>query len=335
MVTAYADKAPFPYFGGKSAVADIVWNALGDVKHYIEPFFGSGAVLLNRPEYHGNQMETVCDKDGFISNVWRSIHLSPDETAKWCDWPVNHADLSARKRKLIANEEYLLENLIIDDEWHDPKLAGYWIWAASCWIGSGLTRLGQIPHVGDGGMGVHAIGQIPHVGDGGADLSEPYNTNIYKWFRALSERLRYVRVVCGDWTRVCGGKWQEKCGTCGIFFDPPYSDKAERKSDLYNEDDLDVAHKVRDWCIERGGNKTYRIVLAGYFEEHEELLNYGWTYHSWKAHGGYANIGNGDTAGKENKHKETLFFSPHCISSTDNTLFEFQEFNEEIEELVS
>lgn len=28
-------KAPFPYFGGKSKVADVVWEALGDVKHYI------------------------------------------------------------------------------------------------------------------------------------------------------------------------------------------------------------------------------------------------------------------------------------------------------------
>jgi len=32
--------APFPYFGGKSSVAQFVWNAFGtDVKHYIEPFF--------------------------------------------------------------------------------------------------------------------------------------------------------------------------------------------------------------------------------------------------------------------------------------------------------
>lgn len=44
-------KAPFPYFGGKSTVAPIIWKALGQPKHYIEPFFGSGAVLLARPDY--------------------------------------------------------------------------------------------------------------------------------------------------------------------------------------------------------------------------------------------------------------------------------------------
>ena len=38
-------KAPFPYFGGKSSVASLVWDALGQPKHYIEPFFGSGAQM--------------------------------------------------------------------------------------------------------------------------------------------------------------------------------------------------------------------------------------------------------------------------------------------------
>ena len=42
-------KAPFPYFGGKTKITNIVWQALGNPKMYIEPFFGSGVVLLNRP----------------------------------------------------------------------------------------------------------------------------------------------------------------------------------------------------------------------------------------------------------------------------------------------
>src|SRR3990167_4831486 len=131
-------KAPFSYFGGKSAVADVVWSALGDVKHYLEPFFGSGAVLLARPHFDPTKFtETVNDSDGHISNLWRSLQFSPDETAKWCDWPVNHTDLSARKQALIKNESCLLENLIADDKWHDPVMAGYWILAASCWIVSG------------------------------------------------------------------------------------------------------------------------------------------------------------------------------------------------------
>jgi len=324
-------KSPFPYFGAKSTVAHLVWEGLGDVKHYIEPFFGSGAVLLNRPDYTNEKhIETVCDKDGFLANVFRSLQFNPDEVAKWCDWPVDHANLNARKLKLISHENYLLENLIKNDEWCDPKLAGYWIWAASCWIGAGLTRVNQIPQISHGGKGIHALGQIPHVGTGGMgvhklskrqaingsdkNVQEPYNTNLYKWFRELSERLRYVRVVCGDWTRVCGGNWQDNNGTVGIFFDPPYGVK-DRNTAVYYHDSTTVAKDVMAWCIERGSKESYRIVLAGY-NEYEELSKYGWRSVHWKSHGGYANVSKKEgTQGKLNRNRETLWFSPHCIKT--------------------
>lgn len=41
MATMY--RPPFPWFGGKRKVAPIVWQALGDVELYVEPFFGSGS----------------------------------------------------------------------------------------------------------------------------------------------------------------------------------------------------------------------------------------------------------------------------------------------------
>jgi len=325
---------PFPYFGAKSSVADIVWKSLGQPKHYIEPFFGSGAVLLARPDYDPTKyVETINDKDGSVSNVWRSLQADPDEVAKWCDWPVNHADLSARKMRLIENEGRLLENLIADETWYDAKMAGYWIWAACCWIGSGLTRIGkipriadtgvgvhsigQIPHLTSAGMGVHKIGQIPHLGDDNKSVQGIYNENIYKWFRQLSERLRYVRVVCGDWKRVCGGDWQDGFGDVGIFFDPPYA--VEDRAKLYHcEDKIFVANEVRQWCIERGSKPTYRIVLAGY-EEHNELADNGWTPHYWKTFGGYGNLArnNGNSRGKDNRHREVLWFSPHCQHITN------------------
>lgn len=36
---------PFPYFGGKSVVALEVWAGICHVDNFIEPFFGSGAVM--------------------------------------------------------------------------------------------------------------------------------------------------------------------------------------------------------------------------------------------------------------------------------------------------
>lgn len=372
-------KAPFPYFGGKSTVAPVIWSALGQPKHYIEPFFGSGAVLLARPDYNPQKhMETVCDKDGFVANAWRGMQFAPDELARFCDWPVNHADLNARRKYLNDNQQ-LLQRLCDDPEYFDAKMAGYWIWAMSCWIGSGLVRpkampeitndkgvhgrgiIEKRPNLGNAGRGVaqdltrnrpqvalqggvHALNQIPLLnhetgvcrrptfGASGAhgvhkttltaepdpllDVRDPYTPGLYSWFRELSERLRRVRVVCGEWNRVCGGDWQDDRGTCGMFLDPPYNpEKCNRDPKIYTEESANVADEVREWCRARGDRKTYRIVLAGYYEEHESLLDDGWTVHRWSAHGGFANRGKGKTRGEVNRHKEALFFSPHCYSS--------------------
>lgn len=345
-------KAPFPYFGGKSTVAADVWAALGQPRHYIEPFFGSGAVLLSRQSYDPDRhVETVCDKDGFIANVWRGIQFAPDEVARWCDWPVNHADLNARRKNLIRNEGYLLKNLIKDPEWCDPKLAGYWIWAASCWIGSGLTKKDASPYLNGANQGVH-VGQIPHltVNKGvhvgqiplikpckagqrpiihpsrGHALQSARSQHIYDWLNTLSVRLRHVRVVCGDWTRVCGGNWQDEIGEVGIFFDPPYC--AKGRSMVYHHDSSNVAAEVNTWCLARGAKPTYRIVLAGY-GEHQNLLSHGWTAKAWKAAGGY-----GNRAGNQNRHKETLYMSPYCLNK-QISLFDKEEITELLTETAN
>ena len=79
MSAAPALQAPFPYFGGKSIVAQLVWERLGDVANYVEPFFGSGAMLLGRP--HEARIETVNDKDGFVANFWRALQWDPEQVA--------------------------------------------------------------------------------------------------------------------------------------------------------------------------------------------------------------------------------------------------------------
>ncbi len=294
-------KAPFPYFGGKSSIAHVVWSALGQPAHYIEPFFGSGAVLLNRPDWSPDMTETVNDADGFVANVWRGLQFAPDEVARWCDWPVNHADMIARQTVLIRQYNYLLENLCRDDRWFDAQLAGYWIWLASCWIGGHMMSPSRKrPDISHGGQGVHGKCVRQHI---------------YEWFRQLSARLRYVRVVCGDWTRVCGGNWQDDIGICGMFFDPPYG--VEDRSDLYHKESFSVARDVAEWAVERGNRASYRIVIAGYADEHEWLCKHGWTMKRWSTNGGYSSCARRpDSQGKINRHREALFFSPYCIGGS-------------------
>jgi site-specific DNA-adenine methylase len=94
-------KAPFPWFGGKRRVADVVWSAFGDVDNYVEPFAGSLAVLLERPASHARKAETVNDADRFLVNFWRALAADPESVAFHADWPVNEADLEARHLWLV------------------------------------------------------------------------------------------------------------------------------------------------------------------------------------------------------------------------------------------
>lgn len=130
-------KAPFPYFGGKRKVAGMIWERLGDVSNFIEPFCGSAAVLLSRP--HEPQIETVNDLDCMVANFWRATSADPEAVAAHADHPVNEADLHARHRWLVLSEDAaeFRRRMRTDPHFFDAKVAGWWCWGACCWIGSG------------------------------------------------------------------------------------------------------------------------------------------------------------------------------------------------------
>lgn len=295
-------EAPFPWFGGKSTVAAQVWSALGNVSHYVEPFFGSGAVLLQRP--HAAKFETVNDLDGMVANFWRATKSAPDLVADHADWPCNEADLHARHLWLVGHRERMTERLMGDADWFDAKAAGWWLWGACNWIGSGWCS-GKGPWVSLDGVMTDSR-QLPHLSEGRGVNRKLFIT---EWIAALSDRLRDTRIACGDWTRVTGPAVLDAGGgMTGVFLDPPY-EQAER-ADVYAMESP-VASDVRAWCADNGYNPTIRIVLAGYEGEHNSLQELGWQVFEWKARGGYGSQGSG--RGRENASRERLWLSPNCM----------------------
>lgn len=386
-------KAPFPWFGGKRRVADVVWRAFGpDCPNYVEPFAGSLAVLLARPGGAG-KIETVNDRDRYLANFWRAVTAAPDEVARYADWPVNEADLHARHKWLVNQHEFR-ERMHTDPDFFDPKIAGWWVWGICQWIGGGwcvepnnhkhpkLDGIGKgvhsdhahepkrqlpdlavpararrtgrgvharqhphlssevgvhrkLPHLAvkaDGacaGRGIHSEaavdayspGRIPAISSAGQGVHLPSLGNdraihgvsappCTEWFRALQERLRRVRVACGDWKRVLGpsvlGKGKNVGGRrpCAVFLDPPYSHEF-RDPYLYSEDDPAVSAQVREWALEHGDDPELRIALCGYEGEHDMPAD--WVRHEWKAARGYAGADN------DNRSRERIWFSPHCL----------------------
>lgn len=301
-------KAPFPWFGGKSRVAHIVWERFGNVPNYVEPFFGSGAVLLARP--HDAGIETVNDKDCMVANFWRALQNDPDEVAHYADSPVNEADQHARHLWLVSQAEFR-ERMKTEPDYYDAKIAGWWVWGQCIWIGAGwcsAVNKRQLPHLGNAGKGVHR--KRPQLRNGGEGVHRSSNTDLVEYMRELAGRLRRVRVCCGDWGRVLTHSPTVRLAEpTGVFLDPPYSAEADRTGDMYATEDLDVAHDVRKWAIEWGDHPGIRIALCGYEGEHE--MPDSWECIAWKAPGGYAN--RGETRGRANAGRERIWFSPNCL----------------------
>jgi hypothetical protein len=298
-------QAPFPWFGGKRRVAADVWRAFGNVRNYVEPFAGSLAVLLNRPQPFDGP-ETVNDKDGLLANFWRAVQAEPDTVARWADWPVNENDLHARHAWLVGQRPELTERLEGDPAFYDAQIAGWWVWGICCWIGSGWCAgdgpwlvdedSRKLVHVGDAGMGVHR--QLVHVGSAGMGA----------WFRSLSDRLRRVRVASGDWTRVLGESVTITHGVTGVFLDPPYPSDEHSVEYAASED---VSQAVYEWAVEHGQDTRLRIAFCTYDGAHP--VPDGWQVHAWKAHGGYGSQGDG--RGRANASREVIFFSPACLGA--------------------
>lgn len=284
-------RAPFPWFGGKSRAAPLVWEALGNVANYVEPFFGSGAVLLARP--HEPKTETVNDRSAYLANFWRALQANPGGVAAACDWPVNETDLHARHKWLLAQLPTLAADLDADPAFFDAKIAGWWVWGACAWIGTGWCD--ETRERGDGRPPV----QLPHLGNAGRG-------ELFDYLAGISARLRGVRVACGDWSRVCGDAVTWRHGLTGVFLDPPYAEGEQQYA--AGGTGTNLSAEVREWAIETGKHKDMRIVLAGLDGEHD--MPSSWRCVPWKARKGYASTGNA------NRHRERLWLSPGCIDAT-------------------
>lgn len=321
--------APFPWFGGKRTVTAEVWARLGNVTNYVEPFFGSGAILLGRP--HEGKTETVNDADHFIANFWRACREAPSEVADHADSPVNEADLQARHWWLITEGRARIAKCAGEPNHYDAQVAGWWVWGACAWIGSGWC-VGQGPWTwngaewsgGNAGQGLNR--QLPHLGDAGRDLNRklPHLGDagrglfVQEWISALAKRLRDVRVACGDWSRVCGDSVTHRHGLTGVFLDPPYG--VDDRATVYSHDCRNVAAEARMWAIDIGQRKDMRVAFAGYDGEHEFPV--AWSAWRWKARGGYGSQGN--EQGRANAGRETIWFSPACINAAQSGLFDYQ-----------
>lgn len=224
---------------------------------------------------------------------------------------------------------------------------------------------------GEGGRGVLRLShQVPDLsGDAGAagrgihaSRFEEKSGGLQAYMRALSERLRRVRVCCGDFERILGPAVTTCIGLTGVLLDPPYPEEgraacynhegeggsdmpfiaesavphtaasvvdltdlpqerralehARLRRELHQSGRGGVWWRAYRWAIDHGGDPLLRIALCGY-EHPDAAFPPGWTCVAWKASGGY---GRSDR-GKANARRERIWFSPHCLSAEQGSLW--------------
>lgn len=290
---------PFPYFGKKTRIANIIWEALGDPVTYVEPFCGTAAVLLARPR--PGKYETINDLDGFVANFWRAVKADPGQVTDHFDYPPIEIELRVRHNRIEAQYGDLLESLRADPDFYDPKIAGWWAWGSlntlrgGWWAGASMS------------LDVHV-----RMGADRIRIPPEFTTRrefISDWIARLSERLRNVRVTCRDWSRALRPPvLRTAYGTVGIFLDPPY---ARRDPNCYKESDDNFADALREWCLQNGSNPRHRIVLCGNVGEHAVLEGHGWRSRVIKRPPGFGTFAKNGP--KESSTHEEIWLSPYAL----------------------
>ncbi|NGQ95033.1 DNA adenine methylase [Brevibacillus sp. SYP-B805] len=94
------------YPGSKWSMADWIIEHMPEHDVYLEPFFGSGAVLFNKPR---SPLETVNDLDDDVINLFKVIRDRKEELAEKIRWTP------------YSREEYNLSYEKTDDELEDAR----------------------------------------------------------------------------------------------------------------------------------------------------------------------------------------------------------------------
>ena len=288
----------FPYFGTKKRIAWKVWEKFGNPSFYVEPFFGSGAVLFNRPKPFSG-LELVNDLDGLLCNFWRALKADKDGLFELLDWPQHEIDLYARKRHLIDDRDWIVNNLSSDVNWYHLEYAAWWVFGMSSQLG---CKYGNNKQKG-------IITTISNCGVVKQDNNKynPHGSfNLHETMTEMQNRIKNLKIYCGDWKRICSEATifarNRTSEIVGIFLDPPYSETESRKNNMYAMDSLIIYKEVEEFCKKYGENSRLRIAVCGNIGDYDLP---GWTQLKWKR-----------TRGMSRKHdnrKEVMYFSPYCL----------------------
>lgn len=192
------------YPGSKWSMADWIIRHMPTHTTYLEPFFGSGAVLFTKER---SRIETVNDLDGEIVNLFRMIRERPEELAAMIRWTPH------------ARQEYYESYERVTDELERARRL--------------IVRLWQ----GRGGKTSHRTGWRSMI-----DLNGPLPGKEWLAFPekiyAVAERLQGVQIECQPAVKLLL-RYQRP--DVLVYADPPYI-QSTRTTTSYRYEMTDQDH---------------------------------------------------------------------------------------------
>lgn len=217
------------YVGSKWNMAKWIIQQMPDHNVYLEPFFGSGAVLFNKP---AARIETVNDIDGNIVNLFKVIREQPTELAR------------AIELTPYSREEYYQAFESLTNNLSDVERAR--VFLVRCWMARGgktSDRTGWRHNID-----VATVNALP-------DWNGLPNT-----IMDATTRLKGVQIENQDAVTLIERYNKDDCL---IYADPPYVLSTRTKRHYAHEMD----NEQHDRLLEALNKHTGYVLLSGYDSE--------------------------------------------------------------------
>lgn len=242
-------KRPFlSYFGAKWKIAPWVISFLPGSRNYVEPFGGSGAVLLRKPRSH---TEVYNDLDRNVCNAFRMLRDRPDEL-------VRALDLTP-----YAREEY---ERAFEECGDELEMARRFV--VRCWLGHSQCA-GFSDRQGHPGFSTAEKGTGGSRSMGWANYADS--------LLGVVDRMRGV-VIENRPAMELFDMWDT--AETAWYLDPPYVHKTRLDSAIYRHEMSDGEHLD---MLERVRLLKGTVVLSGYGCDLYDSLLGDWERHERRA----------------------------------------------------
>lgn len=229
------------YPGSKWNVAGKLASMMPPHHSYVEPFFGSGAVLFNKPP---SDIETVNDLDNDVTNLFKCIQQDSERLARLV------------MTTPFSREEY--DKQFAPDAGYATRYQRAAGFLVKCWQGHGFRTNG------------YKVGWKNDV------VGRERSYALWNWYRLpewiidIAERLRSVQIENRPALEVMGRFDYE-----GVFMylDPPYL-LSVRSGEQYKHEMMDADHEE---MLLKALESKAKIMISGYASDMYDDYLRGWS----------------------------------------------------------